>query len=258
MVNIDTVYQRVIAIANKEQRGYITPLEYNLLANQASIATFEQYFYDRNKLADTPGNSTEYSDADKLLDEKIAIFSLNDIQVGNGTALPGDIYRLGAVYYRENVEQWASNSATVNLNDARNYEAKLISAKDWATIQNAPLLRPTNKRPIYIRDNDNTIRVFGSNNTQLVPFMQGGTLVPVIFCNYIAQPVRVEWGYDVVGEKALFNGNLNRTTFFPHHPSEETELVIKILELAGVTIEDQGIVQYGNTKEQQLAAQQKS
>ena len=45
MVNIDTVYQRVLAIANKEQRGYITPLEYNLLANQAQLDVFEQYFY---------------------------------------------------------------------------------------------------------------------------------------------------------------------------------------------------------------------
>ena len=33
MVNIDTVYQRVLAIANKEQRGYITPLEFNLLTS---------------------------------------------------------------------------------------------------------------------------------------------------------------------------------------------------------------------------------
>ena len=33
MIRIDTVYQRVLALANKEQRGYITPLEFNLLAN---------------------------------------------------------------------------------------------------------------------------------------------------------------------------------------------------------------------------------
>ena len=46
MVNIDTVYQRVLAIANKEQRGYITPQEYNLYANQAQMDIFEQYFYD--------------------------------------------------------------------------------------------------------------------------------------------------------------------------------------------------------------------
>ena len=45
MVYIDTVYQRVLAIANKEQRGYITPLEFNLLANQAQMDIFEQYFF---------------------------------------------------------------------------------------------------------------------------------------------------------------------------------------------------------------------
>ena len=46
MVNVDTVYQRVLALANKEQRGYITPQEFNLFADQAQMEIFEQYFYD--------------------------------------------------------------------------------------------------------------------------------------------------------------------------------------------------------------------
>ena len=90
MVNIDTVYQRVLAIANKEQRGYITPLEFNLLANQAQLDVFEQYFYDRNQTARGPGNSTHYSDVDSMLDEKISIF---EAQV-NSLAIPADLYRL--------------------------------------------------------------------------------------------------------------------------------------------------------------------
>ena len=45
-INIDTIYQRVLAIANKEQRGYITPQEFNLFADQAQMEIFEQYFYD--------------------------------------------------------------------------------------------------------------------------------------------------------------------------------------------------------------------
>ena len=49
MVNINTVYQRVLTIANKEQRGYITPAEFNVLANQAQMDIFEQYFYDLNQ-----------------------------------------------------------------------------------------------------------------------------------------------------------------------------------------------------------------
>ena len=42
MIFIDTVHQRVLALANKENRGYITPLEFNLMANQAQMAIFEQ------------------------------------------------------------------------------------------------------------------------------------------------------------------------------------------------------------------------
>ena len=48
-ISVNTVYQRVLALANKEQRGYITPQEYNLLANQAQQEIFEQYFYDLNQ-----------------------------------------------------------------------------------------------------------------------------------------------------------------------------------------------------------------
>ena len=45
-VSIDNVYQRVLAISNKEQRGYITPQEFNLLAYKAQMDIFESYFHD--------------------------------------------------------------------------------------------------------------------------------------------------------------------------------------------------------------------
>ena len=48
-VSIDTVYQRVLAILNKENRGYVTPQEYNLFANQAQLEIFEQYFFDLDR-----------------------------------------------------------------------------------------------------------------------------------------------------------------------------------------------------------------
>ena len=47
-ISIDTVYQRVLALANNEQRGYKTPQEFNLMANQAQEDLFEQYFYELN------------------------------------------------------------------------------------------------------------------------------------------------------------------------------------------------------------------
>jgi len=76
-VNINTVYQRVLTIANKEQRGYITPQEFNILANQAQMDLFEQYFYDENQFGRQHGNSTEFSDMLSILDEKISPFRVN-------------------------------------------------------------------------------------------------------------------------------------------------------------------------------------
>ena len=81
-VNINTVYQRVLTIANKEQRGYITPQEFNILANQAQMDLFEQYFYDINQFSRVPGNNTGHSDMLTTLDEKISFFK----EVGNMVA----------------------------------------------------------------------------------------------------------------------------------------------------------------------------
>ena len=57
-VSIDTVYQKVLALANKEQRGYITPQDFNLFASQAQLEIFEQYFYDLNQARKVQGNDT--------------------------------------------------------------------------------------------------------------------------------------------------------------------------------------------------------
>ena len=67
MVNIDTVYQKVLALANKEQRGYVTPQEFNLFASQAQLEIIEQYFYDLNQFDRGNGNNTEYSDMVTLI-----------------------------------------------------------------------------------------------------------------------------------------------------------------------------------------------
>ena len=71
-ISIDTVYQKVLAFANKEQRGYITPQEFNLFADQAQMEIFEQYFYDLNQFGRVPGNQTDYADMVEILEEKSA------------------------------------------------------------------------------------------------------------------------------------------------------------------------------------------
>ena len=90
MINIDTVYQKVLAIANKEQRGYITPQEFNLFADYAQKDIFEKYFYDISQFKRVPGNSSEYSDIINNLQEKISLFERFD-QLVNVIGDNGDV-----------------------------------------------------------------------------------------------------------------------------------------------------------------------
>ena len=73
-INIDTVYQSVQSILNKENRGYITQQEFNLFANQAQLEIFEQYFFDLNQYSRLPKNDTEYSSLVKTINERISKF----------------------------------------------------------------------------------------------------------------------------------------------------------------------------------------
>ena len=240
MVNIDTVYQRVLAIANKEQRGYITPQEFNLFANQAQMDIFEQYFYDVNQFSRIPGNETEYSDMLDVLNEKIDMFQVRGAAVGTGTALPlaPAIYRLGGVF--------VTQGGVTN-------EAERVNEKDWSYIQNSPLMQPKNNRPIYIPNGINQIQTIGHN-----PLTGNAQAITAgVSCNYIRRPDRVDWGYVVVNGYAQHNGATPPTVHFELHPSEETNLVLKILQLSGIVMKDVGLYQVAAQEEMKDIQQEK-
>jgi len=157
-VNVDTVYQRVLAIANKEQRGYITPQEFNLLANQAQMDIFEQYFYDVNLSDRRPGNETEYSNTKDLLQEKLMPFQKRHQQVTIGTTagvgtLPTDVYRLGSIVRLSGYLDATTGEKTLSE----------LSEKDYLEINASPLTRPSTKRPVFVRDSSTTIKIYPSD-----------------------------------------------------------------------------------------------
>ncbi len=73
-INVNTVYQTVLLILNKEQRGYMTPLEFNKIGEQTQLEIFETYFDSLNQQIRIPQTNTDYADRVVNLDEKISIF----------------------------------------------------------------------------------------------------------------------------------------------------------------------------------------
>tara|TARA_R100001594_G_scaffold93466_1_gene127755 strand:+ start:1751 stop:2485 length:735 start_codon:yes stop_codon:yes gene_type:complete len=242
-VNVDTVYQKVLAIANKEQRGYITPQEYNLLANQAQLEIFEQYFYDLNQFMRMPGNDTKYADQVSILQEKINIFEKfrQDLAglTGAGIGTFPTHYKMGEIHYHNATLATSSNHSGL-------VEIEKIDQNKAHHILNSPLTQPTLERPIYIQLTPTTFQIYPTSitNTNLVA------------CNYIAKPADVKWGYTMVNNEALYNAT--SSTNFELHQSEETKLVIKILELAGIIMKQQDIYSIANQEEIQDIQQQKA
>jgi len=230
-VNINTVYLRVLAIANKEQRGYITPQEFNTLANQAQLDIFEQYFYDLNQFLRLPGNDTIHSDAVDMLEEKIGIFEVYNSPIGAGTLSDLGVHKLGAVYHQETI-----NGVQTKI------EAEKLNPNELRYYINSPLTAPTVKRPIFIVQQDQiTVLPVEADNLSM---------------NYIAKPLDVYWGYTMINDEALYNpaASIN----FQLHASEETELVLKMLLYQGVVIRDPQIVQVAASRVQQEEVNEKS
>ena len=232
-VNVDTVYQRVLTLANKEQRGYITPQEFNLLANQAQMEIFEQYFFDIAAFNKVAGNTQEFSDQLSVLYEKIGEFevdqgdgwmTVNMAPINNILNIPWNlIYKLGTVRVDGN-------------------QVELLNHKDFNAAMLSPLTAPSISRPIC------TTSALGLKvATAANQFATPGTGANMSI-SFMMRPPRIEWAYVIVNDKALYNDNI--AIDFELHSSEETELVYKILKLAGINLKAQEVVQVGQTLEQ--------
>ena len=227
MVSIDKVYQKVLILANKEQRGYITPQEFNLLADQAQKEIIDQYFYDINQFSRMHGNSTEYSDMLGLLDEKLSVLKgshntdvlLGSIGLQN---LPFNLYKIGTLIYN-------------------GIEIEEVNSNELLNINRSPLTRPTLSRPIYVQDKSG-INIYPQT-------------IDEVIMTYVKKPSMPNWGYLVINEKALYNDATSVN--FEVSEAEEPELVYRILALAGIAIQRPQLTQVAAGLEQGKVQQEK-
>ena len=89
MVEINSVYQKVLTLSNKEQRGYITPQEFNHLADRAQLEIFESYFHDIKTAHHKMQNQSDESDELEMLYEKLSVHRVLDdaLTINNTTGV---------------------------------------------------------------------------------------------------------------------------------------------------------------------------
>ena len=225
-VSVDTVYKRVLALANKEQTCYITPQEFNLLANQAQMTIFESYFYQKNirETADAEkSNEINESNISELLDRKLAPFSIFQA-VTSGTTFPAN----------GTIDSVARPVFQYGMVLSGNEPCQKVSVFEAPRVKNSTrhMLSTAGLSPIYCdsRTTGEDIQVYDGGNTPV-----SSSVTVECFC----VPRDVVWAYVVVNGKALYNSYA--ATDFELHRSEEDTLVYKILELAGIVMNKPGL-----------------
>ena len=249
-INVDTVYKTVLLILNKEQRGYITPNEFNKIATQVQLEIFEKYFEDLNQQLRVPENDSEYANRVKNVDVKTAIFKTygdatyyDQDPLGPITNpyffLPQNLHRLGTVIYKGEQELQSTNRA------------------EYLHLNMSQLTRPSTNYPLYILEGEVTPEdplnpgTFLCTNCDRV-YVYPDTINTNVTVSYIRKPADVIWAYilnnltggyiyqDLPDPLAIpITGSVN----FEIDDTEQTTAIIRILMYAGVVIRDPEIVQ---------------
>lgn len=238
-INVDTVYKTVLSILNKEQRGYMTPQEFNKTATQVQLEIFEQYFDDLNQQLRVPQSDEDYADRVANIEEKMSIFETTGLctytanSAGGYFSLPTtdaygvtcSPYRLGSLSYR-------------NVYGTSLGPLEELQRSEFYLIQNSRLTASTLKNPTFLRESNRIIVAPSSITTNIT-------------ANYIRKPLDPVWGF-TVGSRGQYIYNpaayspgtpATGSRNFELHESEQTRVIIKILVYAGIIIKDPQIVQ---------------
>ena len=211
-IKIDTVYQTVQALANKEQRGYITPQEFNLFANQAQDDIFDQYLYDLEAFRAQRPEKNELGDSVTQIMKKLSTwYSIADVT--NGVTLP--LGNVGKIFLGQGATRRTLKEVDPDM-------VSDFFASKWH--------KQGFTDAVFFRDGDKQIQVWDKNG-------QITTTGPVTCEQINTRPPLVYWGYMIVNEKPLYNSTT--TVNFTLDRSEQADIIVKILKLAGISIEDQ-------------------
>ena len=248
MVNINTVYTTVLYILNKEQRGYVTPAEFNSLATLVQDEIFESYFPDGNQVnrqnQNNTQNDTEFFNMFKDISYKLYPFERTAPFTYNaGAAIlgweytgTGTIFKLGEIISTYNTTNPQYDSIT-----------ELASQSDFSKITRSTLTAPTMQYPLCTTGT-------GPNNSVLIKVSPQPNVLNV---NVLFTPTNPVWAF-VTGGLGQYIYNVAGSTNFELDISEQTNLIIGILKYCGIIINDPTIIQSAAAEAQEVEQNIKS
>lgn len=201
-INVNTVYKTVLLILNKEERGSVTPDEFNKISAQVQLEIFEQYSDDLNQQLRVPQSDTDYADRISNIDERLAIFKTFGTAAYDNATIPtnpyftlpttdiyGDtveFYRLGSVVHKDSTE------------------IQRLQRMEFYNIQKSPLTKSTESFPTYLFENQKL-------------FVKPEGIISDVGVSFLRKPLNPRWGYSIgsvrqaIYDSTIYGANLINT-----------------------------------------------
>lgn len=233
MVGIDNVYKTVLYIINKEQRGYITPDEFNKLANQVQLDIYNSYFTDgeiqNKKDMMNVDPYSFYLDKSNNVEEKIEIFVKDEqpltLTSGVWVAADTNIKTIGNIIATYDDNGYTKLQTVSWVDKVTKEEYRLIAKSRYA---------PADQRnPVYYASSSS---IGADNGAKIYP--EPDTVV----ADVLMLPGEPKWIYTedpTTGAYVYSNTSID----FDLHPTEASNLITGILRYCGVIIKSPEVVQ---------------
>jgi len=277
-INVNTVYQTVLSILNKEQRGYLTPDEYNKIGAQAQLEIFEGYFpsgdqFNRKNQNNSQNDTEWFNIYDNVVTnlepfiyrdatwQKTSLANPSFWDAPYWTLTPAVTIALDGRVVKQvgNVEVQYNTASSNNSSNGliQTSICERISKKEYNLITRSRLTAPSVNDPVYYVNNFNlsapNLRIYPNPTPSSISIANG-----LVTSELIVQPLNPQWNYTIDPTVGAYIYNDVDSVDFELNPSEQTDLILKILLYAGVVIRDPQIIQAAATEIQKEEIQEKS
>jgi hypothetical protein len=235
MIGINEVRNTVMFFINKNNKGYITPDEFNMFSLMAQNEIFNSMFDELNSQLikkDRRLTNSEYADIPASVEEAIDFFGVYTTPATFTYDIPTELWRYTGtdLFLTEHLSLVNSQGKKTNI--------ELVSKSEINYLMNSNMNSPTTTYPVYAKIGD---------KYKIAPAVPAG-FTPEMF--FIRKPKNPKWTYVNDGSgNPLFNASAPDLQDFEIDYMYMPELTVKILLYCGVSIREEMIIQSASADE---------
>ena len=234
MASVNRVYSTLKDLANKDQRGFITPAVFNNFSGIAQMNIFNNLF-ESTALAKRLRNAALDAKQDKgkmkQVEEDLAVFSKSatvSLTVGVGDK-PSDLARVISI------NTTASPSVAVPV---------VYDEVNWENVLRSTLSAPTAAFPAALLTNQIEVAPTSIASVKLRYYKQPEGLNPSTGARTASQP---RFGYTVVAGKEVYSAANSVDFELPEHYF--ADIVVEIAKMIGVNLRDTDVYNYATSEQ---------